>query len=228
MSASAAGLWQAPGGECTELSLKALDVMERVVAQGDAVALIGGKRSLREAIDPCAAIRLARVSLQGYHEARTVAALGGAADRLGPTRQALEELSKLRGGSLDLEIEYADTAIRAAIAAAQDERAELALLLSHARDLTERLVTRSRRAIWPRPYNVLAGDLWLEVDRFDDARAAFERAVKADASPLAIVGLSRALVRLGRRDEACRTLARLPVDAVSLRDATREEFAECR
>jgi predicted Zn-dependent protease len=104
----------------------------------------------------------------------------------------------------------------------------LELLLSHARDLTERLVTRSRRAVWPRPYNVLAGDLWLEVDRFDDARAAFERAVKADASPLAIVGLSRALVRLGRRDEACRTLARLPVDAVSLRDATREEFAECR
>ena len=228
MWTAAAGLWQAPGGECTELSLKALDVMERVVAQGDAVALIGGKRRLREAIDPCAAISLARVSLLGYHEARTLAAFGGAADRRGPTRRALEELSKVRGGSLDLEIEYADTAIRAAIAAAQDERAELELLLSHARDLTERLVSRSRRAIWPRPYNVLAGDLWLEVDRFDDARAAFERAVKADASPLAIVGLSRALVRLGRRDEACRTLARLPVDAVSLRDATREEFAECR
>lgn len=225
---SAAGGWQAAGGDCTDLSLKALDVMERVVARGDAAAVIGGKRSLRDPVDRCPQINLARLSLLGFDEARRLAAFGGDIDRQRPTQQALEELGKLRDGNIDLEIEYAETAIRAAVAAAQDERDELDLLLTHARDLTERLAARSRRAIWPRPFNVLAGELWLEVDRFDEARAAFERAAKADASPTAIVGLARSLARLGRREESCRTFARLPEDAVSLRDETRQEFAECR
>ena len=60
------------------------------------------------------------------------------------------------------------------------------------------------------------------------AAASAPVAAKADASPTAIVGLARSLARLGRREESCRTFARLPEDAVSLRDETRQEFAECR
>ena len=82
--------------------------------------------------------------------------------------------------------------------------------------------------MWPRPFNLLAGELWLEVDRFEEARAAFERAVKADAGPVAIVGLARALARLGRHEEACRLWLRVPDDAQTLREATRQDFAECR
>ena len=173
-------------------------------------------------------LALARVSVVGFEEARALAAFGGAVERQGPTREALDLLTTLRGGSLDLEVEYAATAIRAAISAAQDERPELDLLLTHARDLTERLAARQRRAVWPRPFNVLAGELWLEVDRFEEARAAFERAVAADATPIAITGLARTLQRLGRRDEACRTFARLPSDSVSLRESYRQDFAGCR
>ena len=54
------------------------------------------------------------------------------------------------------------------------------LLLTHARDLADGS-HRARPARWPRPFNLLAGELWLEVDRYEDARAAFERAVRADA-----------------------------------------------
>lgn len=215
---------QALGGGCSELDLKALDIMEQVVARGDAAAIVDTARGQNR----CAALNLARLSLLAYHEARAVAALGGPVERQGPVRRALAALNDLRGGSLDLEVEYADTAIRAAIAAAQDERPEMELLLTHARDLAERLSDRSRRAVWPRPFNLLAGELWLEVDRFEEARAAFERAVKADAGPVAIVGLARALARLGRHEEACRLWLRVPDDAQTLREATRQDFAECR
>lgn len=215
---------QALGGGCSELDLKALDIMEQVVARGDAAAIVDTARGPNR----CAALNLARLSLLAYHEARAVAALGGPVERQGPVRRALASLNDLRGGSLDLEVEYADTAIRAAIAAAQDERPEMELLLTHARDLAERLSDRSRRAVWPRPFNLLAGELWLEVDRFEEARAAFERAVKADAGPVAIVGLARALARLGRHEEACRLWLRVPDDAQTLREATRQDFAECR
>jgi tetratricopeptide (TPR) repeat protein len=214
---------QALGG-CTELDVKALDIMEQVVARGDAEAIVETARGSNR----CASITLARLSLVGFHEARALAPLGGPAERQGPVRRALASLNDLRGGSLDLEVEYADTAIRAAIAAAQDERPDVELLLTHARDLAERLSDRSRRAVWPRSFNLLAGELWFEVDRFDEARAAFERAVKSEASPVAIIGLARVLARLGRREEACRLWLRLPEDAETLRDATRQDFAECR
>jgi len=215
---------QALGGGCSELDLKALDIMEQVVARGDAAAIVDTARGPNR----CAALNLARLSLLAYQEARAVAALGGPVERQGPVRRALASLNDLRGGSLDLEVEYADTSIRAAIAAAQDERPEMELLLTHARDLAERLSDRSRRAVWPRPFNLLAGELWLEVDRFEEARAAFERAVKADAGPVAIVGLARALAGLGRHEEACRLWLRVPDDAQTLREATRQDFAECR
>ena len=224
----AAGISQAREGECTELNLKALDVMERLIASGEASAVARGKRIRPDALEPCSQLALARVAVVGFEEARALAAFGGELARQGPTRDALELLAKLHGGSLELEVEYAATAIRAAISAAQDERPELDLFLTHARDLTERLASRQRRAVWPRPFNVLAGELWFEVDRFDEARAAFERAVAVDGSPIAIAGLARAFHRLGRRDEACRTFALLPADAVSLRELYRQDFAGCR
>jgi hypothetical protein len=138
-----------------------------------------------------------------------------------------EELERLRAGDLALEAEYAQTAIRAAIAAAQDERPEMELLLAHARDLTERLAARSRRALWPRPFNLLAGELWLEVDRYEDARLAYERAVTDRATPLALSGLARALARLNRHAEACQTYGRMRDDTGPLRDEARAYLARC-
>jgi tetratricopeptide (TPR) repeat protein len=108
-----------------------------------------------------------------------------------------------------MDAEYADVAVRAAVAAAQDERAEMELLLTHARDLAERLAARGRRATWPRPFNLLAGELWLEVDRYEEARAAFERAARDEPSPLALIGLGRSLALLDRYDDACKTLRRV-------------------
>ena len=115
--------WQAAGGDCADLSLKALDIMERVVAAATLRAVIGGKRSLRDAgrID-VPQINLARLSLLGFDEARGLAAFGGAVDRQRPMQQALEELDKLRRRQhRSARSSMPRRAIRAAVAAAQDE-----------------------------------------------------------------------------------------------------------
>jgi hypothetical protein len=172
--------------------------------------------------DGCAAIALARLALLSWAEARALAVVGGDPAQLGPMRARLDEFGRFAPGPLALDAEYARVAVQAAVAAAQDERGELELLLTHARDLSERLIQRGRPARWPRPFNLLAGELWLEVDRFEDARQAFERAVRTGSPPaLAQVGLAESLIGLGQRDDACRLIRQV-------RDATGEVDARAR
>jgi hypothetical protein len=171
--------------------------------------------------------RLERSSLSGWTEARKLAAAGGAVELLGPVKRALEELDLLKNGELGLEVEYAQTAIRAAVAASQDERPEMELLLTHARDLSERLVDRGRRAQWPRSFNLLAGELWLEVDRYDEARRAFERAVKVDGSADAWAGLARAHARMGNKADACKAYRQIQGAGTALLTEARAFLATC-
>lgn len=178
--------------------------------------------------DGCAAIALARLALRSWNEARALARIGGDPAQLGPVRTRLDELARFASGPLALEAEYARVAVQAAVAAAQDERAELELLLTHARDLSERLGQRERPARWPRPFNLLAGELWLEVDRYEDARQAFERAVRA-GSPraLAQVGLAESLLGLGQRDDACRLIRQVRDAAGDVDARARRVAASC-
>ena len=176
----------------------------------------------------CALLRLAMIALDGWAEARALAPAGGAADLLGPVQRTLEQLQAFAESDDALEAEYAQTAIRAAVAAAQDERPEMELLLTHARDLSERLQLRGRRAAWPRPWNLLAGELWFEVDRFDDARAAYQRAASGEPSSAALVGLARAHARLGQLAAACAAYRRATDAAPPLRALAATDLARCR
>ena len=196
--------------------------------------LRGDERGAREALSAgvssgsCGVLRVSVIALDGWSEARALAPAGGAANLLGAVQRTLEQLEPLVKTEDGLEAEYAKTAIRAAIAAAQDERPEMELLLTHARDLAERLQLRGRRAIWPRPLNLLVGELWFEVDRFEDARAAYQRAVMGDASPAALVGLARTLARLGQTAAACTTYKQATDAAPALRAAAAADLAQCR
>jgi tetratricopeptide (TPR) repeat protein len=214
---------------CTARQIDALRSGAALIARGDdAAAHKVLMQDDPQAADACVLIRLARLAIRGWEEARQLAAVGGSVDSQAPTRAALAAIEALRGRQLDLEIEYAQTAIRAAIAAAQDERSELSLLLDHARDVTERLIARQRRPIWPRSFNVVAGELWLEVDRYDEARAAFERAAQAERSAIAVIGMARALARLGRVTEACAAFRTVREASSRLREMARQDLARCR
>jgi tetratricopeptide (TPR) repeat protein len=211
---------------CREAELTALLRAREQIARGDESA---AQAALAVEGERCVLSRVAMLALQGWREARALAPLGGPVDAQGAVRKTLDELRAL---ALDptaaLDVEYAETCIRAAIAAAQDERPEMELLLNHARDLAERIAARDRRAVWPRAFNIIAGELWFEVDRFGDALAAYERAVRADGSPLAITGVARSLMRSGRLEEACAIYRGVGDAAPALRAAAAGDLARCQ
>ena len=143
---------------------------------------------------------LQRIAIDGWNAARALAPKGGAIELLAPVNLRLKELDALP----DTSARYAEIAIRAAVSAAQEERDELGLLLAHARDLSNQMQLIGSPAQWPLPIDELEGELWLEVDRFTDARDAYERATKSHPTPNAWIGLARASDRLGDVVSACR------------------------
>jgi hypothetical protein len=141
-----------------------------------------------------------RIAMQGWLEARALAPKGGAVALLGPVNARLKELDQLSAPSA----RYAETAIRAAVSAAQDERDEMSLLLTHARDLSNQMDLIGDPAQWPLPIDELEGELFLEVDQYSEARDAYERATRTKPTPNAWIGLARAADKLGDIVTACR------------------------
>lgn len=161
----------------------------------------GAAEYLREASagsTECADVTLARAALDGWNEARRLALSGGDPRQLGSVRTLLDWLAGLGD---TLQVQYATAVIRAAVAAAQDERDEMALHLTHADWLAGRLALVGERARWPLPPDLAAGDLWFEVDRHADAQAAYTR---ASASGRSRLGLARAAERSADKATACR------------------------
>jgi hypothetical protein len=92
----------------------------------------------------------------------------------------------------------------AASSAAQSEREEMGLLLEHALDLER----RQRAAGLPGAPIVtaheVAGDLWLQVHRFEDARRAYLDSLEHVGTTRRVtLGLARVAFRLGDLPTAC-------------------------
>jgi hypothetical protein len=138
--------------------------------------------------------------MAGWLAARALAAKGGAIDQLGPVNERLKELDQMS----NMSARYAEIAIRAAVSAAQEERDEMALFLTHARDLSNTMALAGTPGEWPLAIDELEGELWLEVDRFSEARDAYERATRTRPTPNAWIGLARASDKLGDTSTACR------------------------
>ena len=149
---------------------------------------------------PAAEQEIQRIAMDGWQAARALAPKGGALDLLGPVNLRLQALDKYPNTSA----RYAEIAIRAAVSAAQEERDELRLFLTHARDLSKQMALAGSPAVSPLPIDELEGELLLEVDSFTEARDAYERATKARPTPNAWIGLARASDRLGDTVTACR------------------------
>lgn len=140
-----------------------------------------------------------RLAMEGWVAARELAPKGGALELLGPVNVRLRALDGLPGPAA----RYAEVAIRAAVSAAQEERDEMEVFLAHARDLSDAMALAGAPAQWPLPIDELAGELWLEVDRYPEARDAYLRATRAKPTANAWIGLARASDRLGDLVTAC-------------------------
>ena len=158
---------------------------------------------------PVAERDVQRVAMAGWTEARALAPKGGAVDLLGPVNTRLRELDAMPNTTA----RYAEVAIRAAVSAAQEERDEMGLFLEHARDLSKQMALAGAAPQWPLPIDELEGELWFEVDRFPEAREAYQRATKSTGSPNAWIGLARVSDRLGDSHRCLRSLHTRPRDA---------------
>lgn len=195
--------------------------MTAAVNAFDAAALAG-----------CADARLPAIYLRGLVAARDAYRLGGSPESLEPVNRALARLDAelLRAGG---DIEIARFVLRAAIAAAQSERDELGLLIDHAVDLEAQRRTAKLTGAPVVSAHEVAGDLWLQVHRYEDARRAYQRAAQQIGMTMRVrLGLARTANRLGDSRIACEQYEKLiaswhsdhsdPVEIVEARTFVRQ------
>lgn len=173
--------------------------------------------------------RIAALFARGLGAARS-AWPGGQVGPIAAAHQAADRLERLmqaegpRGQAA-----IARALVLAAIAAAQEERDELALLLTHATDL-DAATDQTGQAIpeLPLPVHEVAGDLWLQVDRYADAVREYEAAVERyPGRARAWLGLARAARKAGDSRRAREAFTAF-LEAWSEADDDLPELAEAR
>jgi hypothetical protein len=174
-------------------------------AQADAFDLGAAVDRLdRASTAGCASARGQAVFLRGWIAARDAYRVGGSPESLTNVKAAIAALHA-SGDSVAAFI------LQAAEAAAQSERESLSLFIEQAVQLES-----VRLGAHLPPAHIItaheaAGDLWLQVHRYDDARRAYRRAAeRVGATRRVTLGLARAAARLKDPQEACqryRTLA---------------------
>jgi hypothetical protein len=173
-------------------------------ARADAFDLSGAAESLgAAAATGCSEARLAAVYLRGLVAARAAYPLGGSAESIAPVERAIAELDREPLRSVG-EAQVVRFVLQAAIAAAQSEREEIALLIEHAIDLEAQRRSAGLSGAPVVTAMEVAGDLWLQVHRYDDARRAYARAAdRVGRRPRVVLGLARTAVRLFDWPTAC-------------------------
>lgn len=156
----------------------------------------------------CDEIGVAALAVDGWVEARRLTRVAGAPDALSRMSEVIARLQSVRASRPPTAViaqlaAYADAVLRAAVAAAQDERDEMQVYLAHARSVAESLRLARVERPWPLPIDLVDGELWLEVDRFSEAAAAFERLLDGPFAARASVGLGAARERLDNPAGAC-------------------------
>ena len=197
----------------------------RRAAEFDLPAAAG---QLRSAVaQGCASAEIAALFLQGLVDARDAFKQGGTAASLASVRQAIASLDGL-AGQRPGPAEIARLTLQAAAAAAQSERDEMRLYLEAA----SRMELLQRAASQPgapliTPAEV-AGDLWLQVHRYQEAWQSYVTAGQQVGPVLRVLaGLGRATARLNDAAAACEAFQRL-VEQWGARQAVPLEISEAR
>jgi hypothetical protein len=179
-------------------------LMASAQSHADAFNLIAAAETFESAIAAgCPQALLPALYLRGWIAARDAYRFGGSPESLAPVRKVLDQLDtgELRAAG---EAEIARFVLRAAIDAAQSERDEMALLIEHAVNLEARRRSASLSGAPVITAHEAAGDLWLQVHRYDDARRAYLSAAERVGPTRRItLGLARAAVRLSDSATAC-------------------------
>jgi hypothetical protein len=172
-------------------------------------------------------VQVAAVYVRGLLDAREASRHGGSSESLIAVRQAiawLELVAKGRPGPAEI----ARLMLQAAAAAAQSERDEMQLYLETA----IRMETVQRAAGMAGAPLIAAaeaaGDLWLQVHRYDEARRTYDEAAQqVGSSPRVLYGRARAARGVNDVTVACAAFRQL-LDAWGRRTAVPAEISEAR
>jgi len=198
---------QTTADTCAPASLAALAAAAVEVGRGEQASAVARVRAADEAGQLCRPLRLAAWAFHGWLAALAAGDRGGTPEALAPVTEALQALTAL--GPASLEARYAGAWLRAAAAAAQDERDEMLVWMEEARALSTRLAFNGAAPSWPLPVDLAEGELWHGVDDYELAEAAFTRALVTRETALAWRGLARARDRRGNKPGACEAYRRV-------------------
>jgi hypothetical protein len=174
-----------------------------------------------------AGARTAALYIRGLIDAREASRQGGSPESLAPVREAIVELESIANGRPGT-AEISRLMLQAAAAAAQSEREEMRLYL----DTAIRMETLQRAAGMPGAPVIAAaeaaGDLWLQVHRYEEARRAYEEATeRGEPSLRTLAGRARAARGLNDISAACPAFRAL-LDTWGARRGEPAEIAEAR
>lgn len=189
--------------------------------------LAGAAQRLQAAVKSgCEDAVLPSTYLRGWIAAREAYRAGGSPESLRPVLQAIAMLENSGGKSGPAQI--AALVLQAAAAAAQSERDELALMIDYAVQLEDRSLTAKLPGLPMVTAHEAAGDLWLQVHRYDDARHAYMRAAeRVGMTPRITLGLARLAARVDALATAC-TQYRALIGSWTSTGAEPPELSEAR
>jgi hypothetical protein len=209
-----------------QCSPDAAALMKAATERAAGFDLAGALQRLQAAVRAgCEEAVLPATYLRGWIAAREAYRAGGSPESLRPVLQAIAMLEDA-GKSGPPQI--AALVLQAAAAAAQSERDELALMINYAVELEDRNLTAKLPALPMVTAHEAAGDLWLQVYRYDDARRAYTRAAERVGTTSRItLGLARLAARLDALSTAC-TQYRALVASWTSSGADPPELSEAR
>jgi hypothetical protein len=155
-----------------------------------------------ETAQACAQGEVAVLYLRGLVAAREAYAFGGSPESLAAVRTTIATLESRTPRSRQADIVV--NVLKAAAAAAQSERDEMALFLAQAIQIETLQVAAGEPGAPLITAQEAAGDLWLRVFRYEDARQAYLKALtQVGPTPRVLLGIGRAESRLKNGPQAC-------------------------
>src|SRR5262245_47837618 len=157
--------------------------------RGEAFDLDGAATAYAAAVlVGCPSAQPAAIYLRGFLAGRTANAQFASAASLQPLRQAIAELEPF--AARDPVARAMQTVLRAALPAAQHERAEMGLFIDEMLRMESLQLEARQRPLPVLSAHEAAGLFWLQLHLYDEARRAFELAgQRIGQTPQVLVGL---------------------------------------
>lgn len=194
-------MWLTQAPACSGAAAATMQTAARYAQSLDLVAAVTAYRDA--AARGCDDAAVAADYLAALQAARDAYRTGGDAAALAPVRATIARFEQRTAAGAGRRVELMRVVLLAAAAAAQSERDDMALFLTHALDLEGRLNAAGEGAPGVSAAEA-AGDLWLQVHRFDAAAKAYATARLTVGPTLRVLlGAARAATRTNNRADAC-------------------------